>query len=154
MKRYQKMFCVVAGVAVLALAGCDKAGPAASGEGVGGVNEGGEAVAATMEVESLEAEAVAAILSGEGAPMVLDIRTEEEFGEGHLAGAVNIVYGEDGFAEALGELDPEQTYVVHCRSGRRSTEAMPTFEELGFRKIIHLKGGMNSWVEAGQAVEK
>ena len=82
------------------------------------------------------------------------MRTPAEYGEGRIAGAVNIDYRGADFAAKLGELDRDTSYLVHCRSGRRSTNSMTTFKELGFKSVYHLDGGILAWQEAGQPVEK
>lgn len=86
--------------------------------------------------------------------VVLDVRTPEEFAEGHIDGAVNIDFNGDGFKEALGKLDKEAHYLMHCRSGGRSTAAKPAFTELGFNYIYHLDGGMLAWEKAGLPTTK
>jgi rhodanese-related sulfurtransferase len=83
---------------------------------------------------------------------VLDVRTPGEFAAGHLKGAKNIDFKADDFAAKLGKLDKTKPYLVHCRSGGRSTASLKTFKELGFTNIIHLDGGMIAWKKADGAV--
>lgn len=109
--------------------------------------EGGETVSVTP------AEA-AALMESNPDLVVLDIRRPDEFADGHIAGAVNIEYGAEGFEEKLAELDRYQPYVFHCRSGGRSSAALPVFESLGFRNLYHLDSGMIGWEEAELPVEK
>ena len=81
-------------------------------------------------------------------PVILDIRTPEEFQEGHLEGAKNIDFKADDFSEKIAKLDRDKPYVVHCRSGGRSGQSLETFKKLGFKNIIHLDGGILGWQEA------
>lgn len=74
-----------------------------------------------------------------GAP-VIDVRTDEEFRQGHLPGAVNIPY--DQVPSRLGELpaDKSRPIVLYCRSGRRSGIARESLEALGFTNAINAGG--------------
>ncbi len=104
--------------------------------------------ATSAKVTHLDAKASQKVLA-ERKPIVLDIRTPKEFAEGHIKGALNIDFYAKDFAEKLAELDTSKEYLLHCRSGGRSGRSLPTFDKLGFEKILHLDGGMNAWVEAG-----
>jgi len=86
--------------------------------------------------------------------VVIDVRTPEEFAEGHIEGAINIDFKGANFKEELSKLDPKKEYLMHCRSGGRSTAAKPVFTELGFERLYHLDDGFIAWEEAGLPVEK
>lgn len=86
--------------------------------------------------------------------VVLDVRTPEEFKEGHVKGAVNIDFIDKSFPEELAKLDRSKTYLVHCQAGGRSTKALEVFKKLGFRTVVHMDGGMNGWVDEKLPVEK
>ena len=86
--------------------------------------------------------------------VVLDVRTAEEYQEGHIAGAKNIDYLSPGFAEKLRELDPSKTYLVHCEAGGRSSKACVVLKQLNFTEIYHLKAGMSGWRDAGKPLTK
>lgn len=96
----------------------------------------------------------AAKLVGKKEVVVLDVRTPKEFSAGHIAGATNIDFQAGDFAKRLAKLDREQTYLVHCAVGGRSTKALPQFSRLGFKHVIHLDGGFKAWQAAGNAVER
>ena len=68
--------------------------------------------------------------------IVIDVRTPEEYGSGHLDGAVNIDVNSGVFAEQIATLDPTGDYVVYCRSGNRSAAAIKVMKELGFTNLI------------------
>ena len=64
--------------------------------------------------------------------LVLDVRTSGEVAEGHLDGALFVDFMADDFKEKVVELDKAADYVVHCRSGNRSGQAIVIMAELGF----------------------
>jgi len=86
--------------------------------------------------------------------VVLDIRTPEEFAAGHIAGATNINFNSPDFAKAISGLDTNKTYLVHCASGKRSSQALPVFKKLKFPSLYQLDGGIKAWEKAGLPVEK
>ena len=93
------------------------------------------------------------MLAEDGTAQLVDVRTEEEFAEGHLPGAINIDWrGEDFMAQAEALLDKERTVMVYCRSGRRSAEAAAKIDGAGF-KTYNMLGGILAWKEAGKPVE-
>ena len=81
--------------------------------------------------------------------VVLDVRTPEEFAEGHLEDAVMIDFYEEDFADQLAELDPDAPYLLYCRSGNRSSQAVEIMRELGFTDVADVDGGILAWDEAG-----
>jgi rhodanese-related sulfurtransferase len=85
---------------------------------------------------------------------VLDVRTPEEFKEGHIEGAKNVDFKAADFADKLKSLDKSQPYLVHCRAGGRSTGSLEVLKELGFEKIFHLDEGIMGWEEANLPVVK
>ena len=103
--------------------------------------------------EHVDAKGAASAAAKEGV-VILDVRTPGEYAAGHLKNAVLIDYKSKDFRQRLAELDKSKTYLLHCRSGGRSTSAIPTFKELGFQHVIHLDGGMLAWEKAGLPVEK
>lgn len=84
---------------------------------------------------------------------LLDVRTPQEYAEGHIAGAININVQYDDFRQrADKELSKDSTILVYCRSGRRSMDAAETLTELGY-KVVNLKGGIIEWNEEGLPVK-
>jgi rhodanese-related sulfurtransferase len=86
--------------------------------------------------------------------VVLDIRTPEEYAEGHLAGSSNLDFYEPDFADSLDALDKDLPYFVYCRSGNRSSTAIETMKDLGFTEVYELDGGIVTWAEAGLPIEQ
>ena len=86
--------------------------------------------------------------------VILDVRTPEEFAQGHVPGAKNIPH--DQLANRIAEIvsDKNKEIVLYCRSGRRAGMAADTLKENGFEKLLHLEGDMLKWTEANRPVEK
>ena len=120
----------------------------------GGAEVETENVEATTVITEVDAAKAATLIEEEKDLMILDIRTPEEYAEGHIAGARLVNFKSDSFEEEVAKLELNIPYLVHCRSGSRSGQSMPIFEKLGFEKIYHLTPGMNGWVEAGNPVQK
>ncbi len=81
--------------------------------------------------------------------VILDVRTPDEFKEGHLPGAVNLDLHAPDFEQQVAKLDRDKTYLVYCRSGRRSAAALEVFARLGFQHVNHLQKGLLEWKEKG-----
>lgn len=77
--------------------------------------------------------------------VILDVRTPEEFAEGHIAGAVNLDVQARDFEKRLRALDRDKSYLVYCRTGNRSRKATVAMEALGFRSIFHMNEGTVKW---------
>ena len=98
------------------------------------------------------AEAASIIDDGPEDLVVLDVRTPEEFAEGHIDGAVQLDFYRPDFAEQLAQLDPSVPYVVYCRSGNRSGQTVPMMQDLGFTSVADVNGGILSWQGSGLPV--
>ncbi len=84
----------------------------------------------------------------------LDVRTPEEYGEGHIEGAINIDVLKNNFeSKALATLPKTRTIAVNCRSGKRSKNAATILVKDGY-KVIELNDGYNGWTGAGKSVTK
>jgi phage shock protein E len=70
----------------------------------------------------------------------IDVRTPEEFGQGHIAGSINIPYEIIGQEIATITRDVDSDVRVYCRSGRRSGVAMDTLKGMGYANVIN-EGG-------------
>ena len=102
--------------------------------------------------EDLSVEAFQKRLTEDDSVQLLDVRTPQEFAEGHIPGAINIDWKADGFLEAAkAALDPARSILVYCRSGRRSAEAAAAMDGIGF-KVYNMKGGIIAWKDAGMPV--
>jgi len=136
-------------VAALLLAGSLAA--CGTGEPEVSATAGSVAASAPADGAELDPAAFAAALK-RPQTTVIDVRTPQEFAEGHLPGAVNIdVEGAD-FVAKVQQLDPEAQYAVYCRSGNRSAVALQMMDQLGFASTYHLGGGISAWKGAGGEV--
>lgn len=86
--------------------------------------------------------------------VVLDVRTEDEFKEGHIPGAVNLDFLSADFQQKAAKLDKSKTYLVHCASGRRSVGAINVLSKAAFTNLVNLEPGFHDWEKAGKPVEK
>jgi L-ascorbate metabolism protein UlaG (beta-lactamase superfamily)/rhodanese-related sulfurtransferase len=84
--------------------------------------------------------------------VVLDVRTADEFKDGHLVGALNIDQAQSDFIQKVKDALPtDRTIAVYCRSGRRSANAAGRLAAEGY-KAVNLKGGILAWKEAKMPV--
>jgi rhodanese-related sulfurtransferase len=77
--------------------------------------------------------------------VVIDVRTPEEFAEGTIPKAINIDVKANDFLDQIIKLDKEKTYLLSCRSGKRSARAAGIMEENGFKYLYNMKGGYLQW---------
>ena len=91
-------------------------------------------------------------LEGEDVPVILDVRSPEEYAEGHIPGAINIPY--DQIAASLDWLESfrEREIVVYCRTGRRAEIAEEALSEAGFEQVRDLEGHMVAWQDGNYPV--
>ncbi len=85
---------------------------------------------------------------------LLDVRTPEEYAEGHIAGAKNIVWNPESFEAQVCDLPKDSACAVYCRSGGRSAQARVFLLALGFSDVEELSGGILAWEKAGFPVER
>lgn len=82
--------------------------------------------------------------------VVLDIRTPEEFRDGHLPGARNLDFFAPDFRQQLEALARKDVPILlYCRSGNRSGQAMRLLWQWGRDDVLHLADGFRSWRAAG-----
>lgn len=82
--------------------------------------------------------------------VVIDVRTPEEFAEGHIDGATMIDFNAPSFADEVAKLDPAAEYLVYCRSDNRSGQAVQMMQGLGFERVWDMDGGVVAWTEEGR----
>lgn len=97
--------------------------------------------AALMNITAEEAKK---LMDSESGYVILDVRTEQEYAEGHIPGAILIPdYEISEKAESV-LTDKDQLILVYCRSGRRSKNAAAQLEEMGYTRIREF-GGILDW---------
>lgn len=92
------------------------------------------------------------LLVDAGATTILDVRTEAEFGGGHLPGAVLADFEAPGFDAEVDELPIETTIVVYSNGDARAISAAQRLLDLGFSDVRDLVGGLDAWVNGGYAL--
>ena len=86
--------------------------------------------------------------------VLLDVRTLEEFHEGHIRNATLIDFKSNDFKSKVGMLDRDVPVYVYCASGVRSDKAAAVMKEEGFREVFVLTGGFNAWLESNKEFVK
>ena len=76
---------------------------------------------------------------------LIDVRTPQEYDEGHIEKASNIDFNAPDFNERISKLDKEQPFLIYCAAGGRSAKAAALMQSLGFKKVYELKGGYRNW---------
>jgi phage shock protein E len=85
---------------------------------------------------------------------VIDVRSADEFQQGHIPGAINIPHNEiEDRANEIKQLK-EKPVLLYCRSGRRSALAEASLTGLGFSQLYHLQGDIQQWTKNQLPLEK
>ena len=101
--------------------------------------------------ENTDPEGFAALIE-DPTVVILDVRTAEEFEDGHIANALNIDVNQKKFVKkAKAMLPKDRTIAVYCRSGRRSANAAELLAKNGY-ECVNLYGGILAWIENGRPV--
>lgn len=95
-----------------------------------------------LQMKEITVKELAALREQQADHIVLDVRNQDEYDICNVGGKL-IPFAE--LPNRLGELDPEQLTVVHCRSGGRSSRAVAFLQEQGFKDVRNLKGGIMAW---------
>jgi thioredoxin 1 len=91
-------------------------------------------------------------MSAESDAQILDVRTIDEFQNGHIEGAINADVNSAAFQQIASDLNKDKTVFVYCLSGARSASAAGMLKEMGFKSIVNLTGGMLAWRSANLPV--
>ena len=86
--------------------------------------------------------------------VIIDVRTPGEFAEGYIENAINIDFHSETFRDELDNLDKNRKYVIYCRSGGRSGNALNIMAELNFMEIYNISGGIIVWNAEGLPTTK
>jgi phage shock protein E len=110
-------------------------------------------VLAPPAAQSVSAAEAKALLHQRPGVILLDVRTPEEYKEGHLQQALHLDVKAPEFVQKVKQLDPGKTYLVYCAVGGRSSKASTLMAELGFPSIYNAKVGFDDLKEAGIPAE-
>ena len=89
-----------------------------------------------------------------GNVQLIDVRTQEEYNEGHIEGALNINFYDDNFEELVEQVDKSKPVAVYCGKGGRSAKCASYMKNAGFTKIYDLNGGITEWKFKGKELTK
>jgi rhodanese-related sulfurtransferase len=103
-------------------------------------------------IVSLRTEAFDAKLKAVSDKIILDVRTPEEFAEGHLDQETLVNFHDEDFTSKVATLDKGKSVFVYCASGVRSAKAATILKEQGFRNIYLMEDGLNDWLELRKSV--
>lgn len=104
-------------------------------------------------VKTLNAQDAVQLINRKDA-IVLDVRLEHEFKEGHIIDSIHIPVG--SLASRIRELDhaKDKTIVINCQTGMRSKQAGGILKKHGFTNLYSIDGGMNAWINANFPINK
>ena len=97
--------------------------------------------------ERISVQGIAAQLNSPTPLQLLDVRTPEEFAQGHIPGAINIPVSE--LAGRLQAVDRGRSVAVYCKVGGRAARAAQLLEQAGYDKVLLIEGSMDAWRAAG-----
>ena len=105
----------------------------------------GQVISEGLTVDDFEAK-----LSTLKNEQLIDVRTPEEYEQGHLQNSALINFRLADFKDQLSKLDKDQPVMVYCAVGGRSNKTRLMLVEMGFKEIYELEGGFNAWKQAGK----
>jgi molybdopterin/thiamine biosynthesis adenylyltransferase/rhodanese-related sulfurtransferase len=107
---------------------------------------------ARERVPEVQVAELAERLEGGETPLIIDVREQQEWDEGHIPGAVHVPRG---FLESriAGVAKPDQEMVLSCAGGVRSLLAATTLQDMGYANVTSLAGGFTRWKQSGQEVK-
>jgi len=102
--------------------------------------------------ESIAAANFAQKIKSTAQPLIIDVRSQEEFAGQHIDNAINIDWNGDNFEGKISKYDKSKPIYVYCMSGGRSKQAAEKLGDMGFTKIYELQGGIMKWNAAGLSI--
>ena len=86
--------------------------------------------------------------------VIIDVRTPEEYADGHIEKAINLDHYSETFKGELDKLDKDKTYLIYCRAGPLSRMALNIMEDLDFSEVYHIDDGIVEWEKLGFPIVK
>lgn len=129
-------------VVVVAMGGC-------TGATIGDGDTLGDPLPSYGLITPAQANTVIHELAGQEDFVLLDIRTPDEVAASHLLGAAQLDFYAPSFREDIAALDRDTTYLIYCRTGNRTGQALGMMQELGFERVYDLGGGISAWAAEG-----
>ena len=134
----------------LTLAACQSGSTGGENEAVAAA---GTPTDTTGTFENVNVAQFQALMQSADAPLILDVRTPDEWNQGHIAGAQLMDFNDPGFDEALKTLPTDRPVLIYCASGGRSGKTLQRLQAQGGREVYNLVGGMGAWRSAGAPVD-
>ncbi len=103
-------------------------------------------------LKDVEVEEFSRLIKKEG--QILDVRTANEYSNGHIASSTNYDIYDNNFENQVKKMSKDKPVYVYCAKGGRSAKAMKILGEQGFNKVYNLVGGYLAWTSKGMPVEK
>lgn len=108
----------------------------------------------TTDINAVSAEEFAQIVESKEC-LVIDVRTAAEFNSGHIKDVATVDFNSAEFEHKFKFMDTNMCIALYCRSGNRSGQALNLLKnDLGFKNIVHLDGGVKAWTAAGYELVK
>ncbi len=108
---------------------------------------------AKKQIREISAEEVAAKHQSGERFVLIDVREEDEHRESHIPFSKNMPRGYLEIEIAKQITDPDTAIICHCGGGGRSALAAKTLQEMGFRNVASMAGGLRAWKEKSLPVE-
>jgi sulfur-carrier protein adenylyltransferase/sulfurtransferase len=105
------------------------------------------------EIDEVDAARAHELLASIDPPLLVDVREQDEWGEGHLPGAVHVPRGNLESRIERAAPDRARPIILYCQSGSRSAFAAKTLAELGYENVVSLAGGFTDWKRNGFTTE-
>ena len=106
--------------------------------------------AAEQELLSVEeAHELVSQNSGNKNFIIIDLRTRDDYDQGHIGGAISMNYYATNFQRMASQLDRDALIFMYCQRGKQSPMALRDFKKMGFTQVRILDGGIAGWVAAG-----
>lgn len=135
-------------VSLAGLTGCLGAAAGSNGNGNGTGNGNGSNAtndsSNSSSYQQVDAETAKELMDTEDDYVILDVRTQAEYDESHIPGAILIPHDTVATAAENALPDKGQLILAYCRSGNRSKQASQTLVDLGYTNVVEF-GGINSW---------
>ena len=106
----------------------------------------------STKVPSISAAELHAWGESGAAPVVIDVRTPDEYASGHIPGAINIPF--DQIGQHIAEIEAPEGVALYCMVGPRARKGEAALLAAGYEKVFHLEGGLAAWQQAGLPVER
>lgn len=109
---------------------------------------------AQVQAANISQDKLQKLLKDDNKPLLIDVRSAQEFANGHIPGAINIPHKSIKNQMALLEMAKGKQIVLYCHSGTRANFAKKVLKKNGFSKLDHLAGDYRAWSKKGLPVEK